>query len=137
ARSVRVVRRDDGSEVFRFVWWTYPDPDGIERTDFYRPRIDVATVEAGRVLARFTRRKMPDPQDLIPEGGTRPKRGYVYRGRFLSLSTAVYALSGEELSFSEACRAFEVEPPPRPGDIPRVQAGMYARDGGPISPRMR
>ncbi len=111
ARSVRIVRRGDGSEVLRFVWWTYLDGDGRERTDFYRPRIDVATAEAGRVLARLTRRKKPDPQDLIPEGRTHPKLGYVYPGRFLALSTAVYALSGAELSFPDACRAFDVPCP--------------------------
>ena len=67
ARSVRTIHRDDGSDAFRFAWWTYVDHDGIERTNFYRPRLDVVTVEAGRVLARFTRRYDPDPMDLIPE----------------------------------------------------------------------
>jgi hypothetical protein len=109
ARSVRIVRRENGSEAFRFVWWTYLDPQWRELTDFYRPRIDVATADAGRILARFTRRKKPDPQDLIPEGGRFSRSGYVYPGRFLSLSTAVYALSGEELSFREACRVFGVQ----------------------------
>ncbi|GEM_PF-4185892 len=137
ARSVRTVRLGDGSEVFRFVWWTYVDSEGKERTDFYRPRVDVATVEAGRILTRFTRRKSPDPQDLIPEGARTPRSRYVYPGRFLPLSTAVYALTGGEMSLREACRAFEVpfsdDTSPRiseeSGENPALVQGKYLPSG--------
>ena len=112
ARNVRVIRSKDGCLCYRFTLWTYVDDNGRERNDFYRPRIDITVADAGRTLIQFTRRKEPDPQDLIPEGATRPRRRYVYRGRFLSLATAVYTLTGEELSLVEACHAFEVEQPP-------------------------
>jgi hypothetical protein len=112
AKGVRVVCDRDGCQRYRFVLWTYLDANGQERTDYFRPRIDITVADAGRVLCQFTWRKNPDPQDRIPEGGTEPHPGYVFRGRFLSLYLAVYALTGEELSLVDACRAFEVEPPP-------------------------
>jgi hypothetical protein len=109
---VRIVPNRYGCEKLRFTLWTYLDTAGVEHTDFYRPRIDITVADAGRTQLRFTRRKNPDRDDLIPEGETEPKRGYVYPGRFLSLATAVYDLSGEEVTLADACRMFDLEPPP-------------------------
>jgi hypothetical protein len=104
ARRVRVVCDRDGCQRYRFVLWTYVDANGQEQTDYFRPRIDITVADAGRILCQFTPRKKPDPQDRIPEGATKPQPRYVFRGRFLSLATAVYDLTGEELSLVDACR---------------------------------
>ncbi|MBX7135063.1 MAG: hypothetical protein K1X67_20550, partial [Fimbriimonadaceae bacterium] len=95
---------------FSLVLWDY-EKNGVWVEDKYRPRITVKSIDSKRALIGFTKRRSPDPDDLIPEGSGdgKPDPAYVFPGYFLDLKTLAFALTNEAFSLDRACKAFGVE----------------------------
>jgi hypothetical protein len=95
---------------FSLVLWGYRR-NGESCEDRYRPRIAVKSIDSKRALMGFTKRRSPDPVDLIPEGATdgTPQAGYCFPGHFLDLKALAFALTNEPYSLAKACAAFGVE----------------------------
>jgi DNA polymerase type B, organellar and viral len=93
---------------FSFDLWRYMG--GSHR---FRPSISIKQIDSKRALKRFTRRKHPDEEDLIPEGSTsgKPKEEYTFRGHFLDLRTLAFALTDRSYNLERACEDFGVEHP--------------------------
>ena len=77
----------------RFTLFTFLGKDGQRRRDRYRSRIRVTPSSGGRALESFERRTDPDPQDFVTRPEGKPAQ---FGGRFVSLSTLGYVLTGEE-----------------------------------------
>jgi hypothetical protein len=100
---------DSRHDYYRFTLFTYIGQDGLRRRDRFRSRVRVRPSSGGRALVHFEDRQKPDPQDFV----TRPngKRGQ-YRGRFVSLSTLGYDLTGEDqLTRSIALELWGIDQP--------------------------
>jgi DNA polymerase III epsilon subunit-like protein len=95
---------------FSFVLWEY-EQDGVWRENRYRPRITVKSIDSKRSLIQFTKRRNPDQDDLIPEGGTNgtPDPAYIFRGHFLDLRALAFAHTNASHSLASACETFGVE----------------------------
>jgi hypothetical protein len=104
-----VESRDRFLGGFTFQFFQYRDKDGQLRAHPYRPGIAVKHMDSKRALKGFTGAIDPDTVDQIPEGGLKPKKGYVFRGHMLDLRTLAFALTDRSLSLEGACELFGVE----------------------------
>ena len=84
---------DSRHDYYRFTLFTFLGKDATRQRDTYRPRIRVKPSSGGRAVESFERRRDPDPQDFVTGPGGKPEQ---YSGRFLSLSTLGYVLTGED-----------------------------------------
>ena len=94
---------------FTFQFFQYRDKAGQLRAHPYRPGIAVKHMDSKRALKGLTGAIDPDKLDQIPQGGLKPKKGYVFRGRMLDLRTLAFALTDRSLSLEAACELFGVE----------------------------
>lgn len=101
---------DAKGDVYRFRSRTWTNlEDGKVRPDFYRSRWRVTPSSSGVTQVGFDRPLDPDPQDFVrsPDG-----RLVFWRGRFLSLSTLAYTLTGEDdITFSRALELYGIASP--------------------------
>ncbi len=101
-------RVDDERHSYRFTLWTYDDGTKV-RPDFHRSRIRVTPSSGGRATVSFDNRLNPDEVDFVtgPDG-----RRHQYRGRFASLSTLAYMLTGEDtLTMGQAFNLWGIQRP--------------------------
>lgn len=96
--------------AYRFTLRTWTNPiDGKVRPDFYRSRVRVTPSSSGVAQVGFDRSLDPDPQDFVTAPGGRP---VFWRGRFLSLSTLAYALTGEDdITFARTLELYGIASP--------------------------
>lgn len=94
---------------FSLSLWDY-QRGGVWAEDKYRPRLSVKTIDSKRALMGFGKRRSPDQEDLIPEGGEggEPDPKYAFPGHFLDLRTLAFALTNQPYSLQRACEAFGV-----------------------------
>jgi hypothetical protein len=104
---------DARGDSFRFTWLTYVDDQGMRKPDRFRSRVRITPSSGGRAAIGFDNRRDPDPEDWVQDpGGTR----HQYRGRFASLSTLGYVLTGDDqLTLRRALEIWGIEPPSAPG----------------------
>jgi len=74
------------------------------------PRIRIKTLDSKRSFIAFSKPLNVPRDQLIPDGASdgRPRKGYVYQGRFLDLRTLAFALTDRGHSLASACKAFGV-----------------------------
>jgi hypothetical protein len=104
---------DPRGDAFRFTWWTYRDEHGERRPNLYRPRVRVTPSSGGRATVGFDSRKDADAEDWVtePDG-----KRHQYRGRFLSLSTLGYEVTGEDqLTLRQSLALWGIERPASDG----------------------
>jgi hypothetical protein len=100
---------DPRGDAFRFTWWTYVDAHGGRRPNLFRSRVRVTPSSGGRATIGFDARKDADPEDWVtdPDG-----KRHQYRGRFCSVSTLAYVLTGEDqLTPAQAFDLWGIERP--------------------------
>ncbi len=90
-----------GGFSFR-LWPEYKDENGELCEDVNRPRLVIKHLDSKRALMEFTGRKEYAPSDL--DENLDP-----FKGRFLDVRTAVFALTNESHSLDSACKTFGVE----------------------------
>ena len=115
------------ADAISLILWTWPKPDKRSREntrrrpvlangeveDPYRPRVVVRMLDGQRPMVSFTRRKDPDPLDLMPEGrdGIVDAR-HVKRGRFVTVQMLAFSLNDKRLdTLAVACNAFGLSLP--------------------------
>ncbi len=103
--------RDRYAGGFSLGLWSYTDPERVERSNRYRPRLAIKHIDSKRSLVAFTGRRQPDRVDQIPNGAPfgQPQSGYVFHGHFLDLRTLAFALTDRGYSLQKGCEAFGVE----------------------------
>jgi len=97
---------------YRFTLYTW-DNGEVVRPNFHRSRIRVTPSSGGRAAIRFDDRYEPDAVDFVTDlDGSR----HQYRGRFCSLSTLAYMLTGEDtLSLGQALDVWGIDRPSAEG----------------------
>ena len=111
ARDFGVARGGRFGGGFSLGLWSYRDDAGVEHHDKYRPGISIKHIDSKRALKRFTSRRKPDSDDLIPEDSEtgEPESGFKFRGHFLDLRTLAFALTDQSYTLETSCKAFGVE----------------------------